>query len=473
MWQMIPRFVSKYAADIRVWIFLFFLVRLIGISNPPLEVAHNWRQSAVNTIARNFQEIDANIFYPRFDTAGAESGVSGTEFPLLNYLIYLFNGVFGYTHWYGRLINLVVSSLGIHFFYRIIRDHWNERLAFNASMILLTSLWFAFSRKIMPDTFSLSLVLAGVYYGLRYLRSGSALNLCLYLVLIGLGFLAKIPSLTIAAVMILPILDPQILIGRKQRLVMFSIIPVAITAWWYFYWFGHITTGYQLFRMGPGVLEGFKQLIAKPSEMVDNFYFDALKFSGFILFCWGLVQAVLKKAMHVLAVFVSTSEAFLLFMLQAGYGFSMHEYYTLPFVPTMAFIAGYGLTEIPSKRLRIALLAFIMIEGVANQQHDFFVKDKQRYKLTLENFLEQNLDPEHLVVVNGGENPQMMYFAHRRGWSFSSEELLQHERLETLHNDGAHYLIWDKHVSDQKPTALDAIAENDDYAIFDLQGSFE
>lgn len=73
--------------DFRFWILLFFLIRLIGITNPPLEIGHNWRQSLTNMIARNFLEVDANILYPRIDMAGENTGIIGSEFPFFNYLI--------------------------------------------------------------------------------------------------------------------------------------------------------------------------------------------------------------------------------------------------------------------------------------------------------------------------------------------------------------------------------------------------
>ena len=56
---------KNYFTDIRFWILLFFFLRLYGITNAPLEISHNWRQSLTNMIARNFLEIDNNILYPR------------------------------------------------------------------------------------------------------------------------------------------------------------------------------------------------------------------------------------------------------------------------------------------------------------------------------------------------------------------------------------------------------------------------
>lgn len=170
--------------DFRFWILIYFLIRLIGILNPPLEVAHNWRQVTVNMVARNYLEVNANLFYPRVDMAGEKSGITGMEFPLLNYLIFLVSRVFGFDHWYGRLINLIISSIGIYFFYLTIKKFLSPSLAIISGIILLNSIWFSYSRKIMPDTFSVSLTLIGLYFALEYLYTkATILNLLLYILL--------------------------------------------------------------------------------------------------------------------------------------------------------------------------------------------------------------------------------------------------------------------------------------------------
>ena len=63
--------------DIRFWIVLLFTVRLFGITNPPLEVGHNWRQTTVTMVARNFLEVDNDVLYPRVDIAGEKTGITG------------------------------------------------------------------------------------------------------------------------------------------------------------------------------------------------------------------------------------------------------------------------------------------------------------------------------------------------------------------------------------------------------------
>ena len=93
-----PLFVAgkKIFSDIRFWLITLAIVRLYAITMPPLEFQHPWRQADGLMIARNFYETDSNIFYPRVDTAGDKTGITGSEFPILNYLIYLVSLVFSY-----------------------------------------------------------------------------------------------------------------------------------------------------------------------------------------------------------------------------------------------------------------------------------------------------------------------------------------------------------------------------------------
>ena len=92
------------------YIVLLFVVRLVGIANPPLEVGHNWRQTTVLMVARNFYEDGLDLLHPRVDMAGELSGITGMEFPLRNALFALVGFVFGFDAGWGRLINLIVSS---------------------------------------------------------------------------------------------------------------------------------------------------------------------------------------------------------------------------------------------------------------------------------------------------------------------------------------------------------------------------
>jgi 4-amino-4-deoxy-L-arabinose transferase-like glycosyltransferase len=373
----------RAAKDVRFWIVLFFIVRLIAITHPPLEVAHNWRQTTVAMVARNFVEVDNNILYPRIDIAGEKTGITGMEFPLLNYLIYLVSLVFGYTHWYGRLINLVFSSFGLWFFFRLIQKYFNKKIAFNATLILLFSIWFTYSRKIMPDTFSMSLIIMGFYFGAGYLTRADGkyhfLQLSAYVLFITTGILSKLPSAYILIVFALLIFDNKVANSRKLLFSAATVLAMTPALWWYFIWVPHLNETYEFrhFIIGKSFTTGISEILSNLPQTLERFYETAMKYSGFVVFVFGLIMAIKKKATMVIYTFALSFVGFLVIIFKAGYIFPHHSYYIIPFVPVMALLAGYGLTQIKNKKIAFILLLIISLEGLLGQQHDFRIKEKE------------------------------------------------------------------------------------------------
>ena len=457
-------------SDIRFWIVIFLLVRLFGITNPPLEIAHSWRMVTTNMYARNFLEIDPNILFARVDMAGELTGITAKEFPLFNYLIYLVSLLFGWQHWYGRLINLIVSSIGTYYFYLIIRRFFNEKHAFTSTVVFMVSIWFAYSRKIMPDTFSMSLVLAGMYYGLSYLYSGGRMRLLLYLLIGTAGVLSKIPSIYVFIVLVIPFSDRSVPIPRKVWVLSLSALLLAGNAIWYLYWVPKIieTYGYVHYPER-GFLEGARQVFADPGKMLYRFYWNALmSYVSFAVFIAGIVLAIIRKEKKILVPFLLLFISFFIFILKAGSSFTGHNYYIIPFVPAMAFISGYFLSGLNLKWGLHILLIVIVIEGIANQQHEFFNPKRELYKLQLESIADSVSNPADLIAVSGGHNPQQLYFAHRKGWAMNDNEVDDTLKINKLRDRGARYLFINKQSSIGEFDDYPVVFEDDHYRVYAL-----
>ena len=463
--QLIPRW-----QDIRNWIAVFFLIRLIGITNAPLETGHNWRQSLTAMIARNFVEHRANLLYPEIDYDGAGSGIIGSEFPFFNYLIYLFSLLFDYSHWYGRLINLIVSSIGIYFFYKLIEKLSNSKIAFNASIVLLSSIWFAFSRKIMPDTFSISLVIIGLYYGYSYLFSGAWIKLVAFFLLTTLGVLCKIPALSLLAVVGVLFFVKEIPQNRKLAVWGSAVLGFGIVSLWYFYWVPYLVETYhnQLF-FPRGLLEGLKEIIPMADGFFRNFYFNAFhSYVAFAAFLAGIYFVITGKNNYIKAGVMIITCFFFTFILKTGNVFPLHNYYIIPFVPVMAFIAGIALDKLKVKWLAFVLFV-VVAEGIANQQHDFFViLDKLSYKKALETITDKKIGPDELIVINGGQSPQEIYFAHRKGWSVTNDQITP-TSLALYKQAGASFLIINNRTFPDFGNYLPLVYVGRDYRVFNLK----
>ena len=106
-----------------------------------------------------------------------------------------------------------------------------------------------------------------------------------------------------------------------------------------------------------------------------------------------------------------------------------------------------------------------MIEGIANQQHDFFNKKTELYKLNLASIADSISRKENLVLVNGGDNPQLIYLTHRKGWSCEDSKLLDTTFVQDLTQQGCRYIFVDRH-SFQHDLAKQKVYQDENFAVY-------
>lgn len=429
-----------------IWIILFGLLRLYGITNPPLETGHNWRQVTGLMVARNFFEENANILYPRVDLEGGDERIVGMEFPLLNYVHFTVAKVFGYHHWYGRLINLIISSLGIYCFSRLLRQLFSKEVALYATVALLSSIFFSYSRKMMPDTFSISLGMIAIYYAYNYFQTSKIKDLFLYLIIGSLGILAKIPAAIVFSPLVLFLFSQKYTLEKKLKFLLASILLLLPVFYWYYIWNPTLEKIYGTwYNSGMSFREGVSEIANHLSAVWRHISFHSFYGYGFfLLFLWGLGWLFFRKEKLVLSIFFIYALVAILYIFKAGFFFHHHNYYVIPLVPIMAVIVGYGLQQINSKKLIVALLGIASIESIANQQHDFRIKEQMKYKMEVVEFINQNSQINDKLIVLSEGNPQLLYLSHRKGWIRHKEELQDPTLISELKNEGAQFILVDK-----------------------------
>lgn len=424
-------------------------------------------------VARNFYETDPNILYPRIDISEDLTGITGMEFPILSYLCYLVSLIFGYNHWYGRLINLLVSSFGCYFYYLLVRKYFSQRTAFASTIILSASIWFCYARKIMPDTLSASLVLMGMYYGSNFLeqKGRMGVNLLLYAFFTLLGVLAKLPSGFLLILYVFPLLNKEN--GTKPKII-FCFASAAIgcpIAWWYFRWVPYLVNHFGLwhFFMGKSLAMGIREIGENLGDTLSHFYDHALKFIGFGVFCLGIVCCIKRGEKLALRILYVSFFAFLVILFKSGWTFAHHSYYIIPFVPVMALVAGYGATSVRKGWLTVALLVAIAGENILNQHSDFMIRPNRECFLSLEKVLDRYSNRQDLIVINSGEDPTAMYFAHRKGWVAYNDDLQHADYLSNLRNRGCKYaLILKQAFGEDIKLDGEIIIDNENYTLYSL-----
>lgn len=442
-------FITLLFGDVRFWILLFFVIRLFNI-NAPIFDSHHWRQSDGYAIARNFFEIDANIFYPRVNHAGNLTGIMGSEFPIMNYLVFGLYKLFGIDWWQGRLLNLVVSSIGCLFFYKTIFQFIKKEVAFPATLVLLASLWFSHSRKFMPDVFSTSLVLIAIYFGLSFLYKKKNIHLVVYFVLILFGLLSKLPAFIMTGLLVPVMFESTVSMKKKLVFVLVSILALLPAMWWYFYWAPKLTAdyGFYYFFMGSDISTSLGFLISEWQNVFSRFYVDAIGYVGFFFYVFGVAYCIVKKERKLALVFSGVFLFQLLFMLKGGETFAHHTYYIIPFVPAMAIFAGYFISVINVNWVRTILISAVVIEGVLNLQHDFMPKTSMHYLLELEGVADAYSSKDDLIVINNTSNPRCLYLAHRKGWGVKSTVVSNSDFLKEIIEKGCQLFIWDRHTAE-------------------------
>jgi hypothetical protein len=451
------------------WILLFFFcVRLLGITNPPLERGHNWRQSTGLMVVRNFLEVDANILKPRIDDHEGWEGVVAMELPLLNYTHFLVAKVLGYTHWYSRLINLLVTSLGIWCFYLLLRDTVDKRFAWFAGLALLVGTWFMFSRKSMPDTFSFSLALMAVYAAHKYFSQRKLIYLLAYAVLACLALLTKPPALLVGSLTLLPLIAQRSSFKDYLTLLAASIPALALLVWWFFYHNPAIYAEYGIwYNQGDSFLTGLSSIKNNSVLVLKRLAFGAtFSWLGLVLVVLGFIlvfkqQSKLRLPILVYALLMA------LFTVKAGRLFIENSHYVVVLAPLYALLIAYTLSSIKKSWLWVLVVVW-SIESVANQIHDFKVPAQEEYKLTLEGFLDEHIAGDKTVAISSVDgNHQLMYLAHRKGWMLRLENITNTKELAYIKERGGDYVVVDKKITTLKPP-LPLHSANEYFEIYKL-----
>ena len=286
-----------------------------------------------------------------------------------------------------------------------------------------------------------------------------------------MAVLSKIPA-GIYFITFLPlILDRNIQFSVKTKFAVASIVPVLATYYWYFIWNPYLSITYgNWYNSGKSLSEGLSDLTENIPSVLQSFYFDSFHsyvlFSAFIV---GLLIAILKKAKPVLIVFTLVSVVFAFYMLKSGHYFYHHNYYIIPFVPVMAIVAGFGIAQIKTKWIFILALTAGSIEAIANQQHEFFLKDSEMNKMDLEGILDLYTDRSDLIAINGNGNPQLIYLAHRKGWNYSNDQLKNPEFIEQIKSQGCSHIVIANHQTvDLRSIPNNLVYSDDQFIIISI-----
>ena len=321
----------------------------------------------------------------------------------------------------------------------------------------------------MPDTFCISLMFIGLYCGYKYLDKAHPLYLILYIVLSSLAMLTKIPAGIYLVIILMMTFNSKTELKHKIIIGLSSTIPLLLAYLWHFVWNPHLAQQYEnWYNSGKTLSVSFNEIKFNLDKTFANFYFSSFySYILFSLFIFGLFLLFYKKNLNLIFAYSGVFILFVLYIFKSGFYFYLHNYYIIPFVPVMALVAGYAVSFIHKKWL-FSLIIFICIgESIANQQHDFFIKKSELYKMNLETITDSISIKTDLIAINGEGNPQQIYLTHRKGWSCNNDQILDSVFVNKITRKGCKYLIINQHAFSEEINR-EIVFENSDFKIFRL-----
>lgn len=435
---------------------LHVALHLPWIDLPPAGY-HAWRQIQGLSVARNYHEEDMNLFYPRVDSRGAETGITGLEFPVVYWTIALGYQAFGEHDWVHRAVTLAWSLPAIPGAFWLAQALFGTVLAglIGGTIVVLSPLFIYYSLTALPDAPMLGFLLlglAGLGRAAETRRPGVIVSGFASLALAGLLKLSAAAAGPAALVLLLrgwPRFD-----GRTRAVtVAGSLAALAIVAAWYV-WARHLSLAYHNNDFLLGIHFPFDPAIMPPVlrkvvlQWLPEVY---LSYPEFALLVLGLATLV-RRPQPVLAAYAGAyAFGLVLYLLAFMHMFEMHDYYMMPVLGLLMPVATLGGLQLVQSAQRsrawawaLAIVAAaVLIIGPIRALSRFQRAHADSDLATLAPALERIItDRRDLVVVADDISPCIdLYWARRKGWS--AQEDVAMERWGAMVDQGARWLISD------------------------------
>lgn len=444
----------------------------------PLVDAHSWRQVTNADIARHFMTGSLNPFTPRVSWGGPEGGVVGMEFPLLQWLTGVAWRVTGESELVARLVATAFSLATVWLMYLVgLRLHSRGAGRAAAALTAMSPGLVFFGRSFLSDTPMVTFMVASVLAWDRYFDRPDWTRAAVASAAVALAGLVKLPAILVLGGV------AGLAWGRggwrgifDRRLMLGCAGALAATAAWYGYAdLVYLETGLTqaVFRpsgtyppdIAPGVdfvtVSHFSTAARLLSadywwRMGDRLWSLYLTPVGTFAAIIGIGVACTRPKGWALHLWTLAGVALVLVAAEGQY---QHEFHTLPLVPPLLLYAGLalapvfeplpGLPRAASVAVVSVAVAVISLQSFrASGVRDKLYRSQRPADAGFEEWgpavreLTQDAPIITVDYLEGGANsPMMLYYAHRRGWSFDvhsiSIEVIEH----LVRTHGARYFV--------------------------------
>lgn len=357
---------GSYFEKLKVWhllIVLGLVYGMLGIYNIlPLrpQSVHQWAQCDRASVAWNYYKGYADFFHPRVNNTDNGTGITGLEFPIVQYFVSVLYRLFGFHEWLYRLTTLIVFTLGAISVFKLSYYFLKDKLLGLLIMLLYvcSPLLTFYSCSFIPDIYSLSFAMMGWSLLTRYTEYSSGTLLWRWFLALTVACLIKPNSMIHLPVMWMFLYRNDIWTWKTPfRYTGYFVAIAGLSIVWYMYasWLSKTyQSGVFLLEMRP---PRSWQEVMDVWERVSKDWLERIYHPVLLL----LILAVGIAFLFILNPVKNKLSSYAVLMLAGAMGFlslmllqlSYHDYYIITMFPAIVFlimVIGEGLRFVMKKQ---------------------------------------------------------------------------------------------------------------------------
>jgi len=446
------------AAWLAAILVLGLALRLYHLRDPILDHP-GWRQGDQAAIARNFAQLENNLFRPQVDYDGPPPNYIELELQIVPFVAAQLDRAFGVHVVFGRL-TVLAFGLGAIALVCFLGTELFGPLAglLGAFLFAVAPGSVYYGRTFTPDMVMLCFMVGTLLFWLRWQSRRAPADFVLAVIFGMLAWLAKPPALVALA--------PIVAIASTKRGArvfgdwsLYAFLVLTLAPLFAYLSYAH---GIAEWRWASGitvkhVLPALRHALSGPRAF-------AAALGGALALLRMLADTILGPALFGLALVgafwlpggdIGRARAWMLWSwlaALAAYAFVVVnvervDYYLLPWLPIAALVAGGGLASI-SERMRPVRLApaqwagvggacFVIIYSNMLAIHPYYTWSRPVYAAATE--LDRKLQSGALIVM-GHYDPSVLYLINRKGWEEDVALWNVHDMTSAIHK-GARYFV--------------------------------
>ena len=441
----------------------------------PMAEAHRWREVTNSDIARQFYERSMNIIFPQVNWGGDANPYVGMEFPLMHWIVAAIYHVTGEQAIVGRLLSMTFSVGSVWAVYMLGTFLFGAPAGRGAAFFMAISpSSIFFGRFFISDTPMVFFSVVGLLGWVVYLETRSTAACLVGTVGTALAFLVKIPAVMLMAPIAWAAWERDRWKALTDKRLMggcvAAFLAMVLWYWWadyIYHWTGlseaiwHPSGTYPPpISLATGRFSTISHWATRADLTDPSFYTDMitrtwalhLTAGGFILGLFALLALWRWPRRHVVDAWLGVGA---LFVLVTATGNRHHEFHQLPLIPPAALLAGLAampafdgrwLTErggrvlgVAGSAAALAAVAWLSFQYSGVVPGFFRPGGLDWLPIHAGQGIAQVVEPDALIVTVeygefGNNSAILLYWAHRRGWSFDQISITPHV-VELLRKD--------------------------------------